>query len=855
MQQIQGKVAGLQITQSSGDPNQGLNIKLRGQASLSGSQTPLIVLDGVPLSDPSQISNLLPADIASYDVLKDASAAAIYGSQGANGVIIINTKKGQAGQVKVEYNGFVTRSEVSKYYPLLNLQEWKTGSTNYLISQGATPGSADSTVAGFGNGNTDWQKAITRKTFSQNQSIGISGGTGHLNFRGSVNYLDQQGVVLNSYKKGLGLNLNVEEKAINNRLDIQLGLSNTSFTRGETDPTQLTYALYNPPSYPVRNPDGSYFTFFDYGEANPVEHLNEALNQWKENFTVERLLIDFTLIPGLKVGSLGSMSHFNQQRNVFVPTYPSEGNLNQANVGSYNNDQNQINAHVQFNHNWGLHDLAVSAIYEYTYFTDGNFTAQGSQYPVEANQSYNIGSGNQVYDIIGSTKEESMLESYVARATYNYNSKYYATATFRRDGSSKFGSNNRFGNFPSFDLAWAISQESFMKNVTWVDFLKIRAGYGVTGNQGAISDYNTLFLLGTGGRYFDASSTNFPYPYSYSPSQNANPNLKWETRHGRNVGVSFALFGNRLNGDIDYYNDKTTNLLDNYTVPTPPFYINSILANVGSLTNKGLDISLSYDVIKGRHFSWTAGGQITFMKTRILNLNGQYDGYKLAQDSIGEGVAEGRGLSTTPLTWYKAGYSPFVFFLPHFAGLDQNGNQLFDSAGAKVPIGHAVNHWIDPAPKFNYGFNSTFTYDRWSLNFLLRGVAGQKIFNNVALNEAFIKRLPGDNIFRKGLTNGITDAATVSDLWLEKAGFLRLDNLTLAYTFKGLKGIDNLRIYATGNNLFVITKYSGLDPEIRTSPTVVNGTTYNQAYIDAGNGNDGYYYRARSYTLGVSVGF
>jgi TonB-dependent SusC/RagA subfamily outer membrane receptor len=248
MQQIQGKVAGVQIIQSSGDPNQGLNIKLRGQASLSGSQTPLIVLDGVPLSDPTQISNLLPADIASYDVLKDASAAAIYGSQGANGVIIINTKKGSAGQIRVDYNGFATYSEVAKYYPLLNLQEWKTGSLNYLISQGNSPGLADTTVAAYGNGNTDWQKAITRKTLSENQSIAVSGGTGHLNFRGSLDYLDQEGVVIDSYKKGVGLNLSVEEKAIDNRLDIQLGLTNSSYTRNETDPTQLAFPLYNPPA-------------------------------------------------------------------------------------------------------------------------------------------------------------------------------------------------------------------------------------------------------------------------------------------------------------------------------------------------------------------------------------------------------------------------------------------------------------------------------------------------------------------------------------------------------------------------------------------------------------------------------
>lgn len=850
MQQIQGKIPGLVITQPGGDPNQALIIRLRGQSSLTGSQSPLIVVDGVPLSDPNQITNIPPGDIASYDVLKDASAAAVYGSRAANGVIIINTKKATSGQVKVEYGGYATVDNVAKKYPLLSASEWKTASYNQLIATGSTPDQANATIKSYDLGaNTDWQDAITRTAYTHSHNLSVSGGTPHFNFRGSVSYLNQEGVVIQSGKEGLGLRLSGQGKALNDKLDIQFSVENTAYNRKYIDYTNLGFPLFNLPTVPVYNADGSYHAFIDFAVANPVMHLNQELNQGKQYLTILKGQLDYTLIPGLKIGTLASYSHFNAQSVWFLPAFPVENNYNNSNQHQYNTDLKTIDAHINYTKSWGRSNINAVAVYEFNSFEDDNFGASGQQYLVEQEQAYNLGGGNSAYNGISSFKEQYLIKSYVARVAYNFDNKYEATATYRRDGSSKFGANNRWGNFPSFSLAWVISQENFMKNVSWVNNLKIRAGYGVTGNSDAINPYSTLFLLSSGARYYNPASSNFQYPFAYSPSQNANPDLKWEERQGKNIGLDFTLFHNRLTGDINFFDDKTKNLLYDYAVPVPPFYIGTILANVGDLTNKGIEIGLSGVAVKGPNFTWNIGGQISFLKTRITSLSGTYQGYKLSTDNIPGGYAEGRGLSSNPITFLKVGYAPYTFYLPHFMGVDKDGNQLFDDGkGGKVAFNNAKLYYIDPSPKFNYGISNTLTYKKWSLNFFLRGVSGQKIFNNTALNEDFIKRLPGNNVFKDAITNGIQDAATASDLYLENAAYLRLDNATISYSFGKIKGIENLKLYVSGNNLFVITKYKGLDPEIRSGNT-------NEAYIDATYGGDGYYYRARSVSFGVNVSF
>ncbi|MGH2644059.1 MAG: SusC/RagA family TonB-linked outer membrane protein, partial [Chitinophagaceae bacterium] len=370
IQQIQGKVSGLVITQPGGDPNQSAIIRLRGQTSLTGGQTPLIVVDGVPLDDPSQISDIPPDDIASYDVLKDASATAIYGSRGANGVIIINTKKGQAGKTQVSYTGYVAVDELAKGYDLLNTPEWKAANSQLGIDP--------STIQGYQKGgNTDWLKAITRKAFTQSHNLAFSGGTNTFNYRASLSYINQQGIVVNSGKEELGLRFTAEQKALNDKLDIQAGLFTTQANRKYTDYSNFTYIFSSPPTYPVYNSDGSYFAYNDFEQANPVEHLMEELNTGKEYFTQLYGTINYEIVNGLKIGVTGSTTHFNKQTDWFLPSFPVENNVNIATKYNENRNVKRGDFHIDWTHDWGKHNLALTGVYEYNDFVYNNYNANG----------------------------------------------------------------------------------------------------------------------------------------------------------------------------------------------------------------------------------------------------------------------------------------------------------------------------------------------------------------------------------------------------------------------------------------------------------------------------------------------
>ncbi|PUZ24892.1 SusC/RagA family TonB-linked outer membrane protein [Chitinophaga parva] len=844
MQQVQGKVAGLVITLPGGDPNQAAVIRLRGQTSLLGKQDPLIVVDGVQLDDPARINNIPPGDIASYDVLKDASATAIYGARGANGVIIINTKKGQAGMMAVDYAGYVGADRISKQYNMLSADEWKTAMTNL--------GSSPDAIAGYlKGGNTNWTDALTRTGVVQSHTLGVSGGTPHFVYRASANYLDQQGIVINTGQQIAGLRFNAQQKALQDRLDIQVGVVLSKTVRKYADYNIFQYALNSPPTYPVYNADGSFFHYSDFALQNPVEMQTEQENGGVEHFSQMFGTVNYELLKGLKVGVTGSLTHFGLDSNYFQPTFPLVNNLNMAKKTDNNRDSKRGDVHINYNHTWNeKHNFGFTGVYEYNEFTNSNFSAQGGNFLVEDFQDNNLNASDPARIIINSYKENYKLISFMGRVNYNYREKYYFEASVRRDGSSKFGANQRWGTFPAVSGAWRIGQEPFLQHVSWLSELKLRAGYGIVGNSDAISPYNSQLLVGTVGRYYDGATNS--YHQAYIPTQNANPDLRWEERHGMNLGLNFGLLDNRITGDFNVFNDKTKHLLYNYTVPVPPFYVNNILANVGNLSNKGVELALSADIIKGKRFSWRAQGQIAFLKTRVTSLSGTYQGYKVVTDNIVGGSAQGRGLSTTPITYLKVGYAPYTFYLPHFAGVDKDGHQLFDSAGVAISTAqNAPKHYINPVPDFNYGFGSTLSLDNWSLNFFFRGVHGQKNFNNTLMILDNVNRLPGNNVTREALTNGIKDAPVASDRWLENASFLRLDNATLTYTFKEIKGLQHLSLYLSGNNLFVITKYRGLDPEILNGNDVFN----HLEYIDVEYNGHGYYPKTRSFSFGVNVSF
>jgi iron complex outermembrane receptor protein len=799
--QLAGKIAGLTITESGGDPNQIASIHLRGQSSLLGSLSPLFVVDGVILDDAAQFQNIPPDDIASYVVLKDASAAAIYGSRGANGVIIVTTKKGTAGHPVISYDGLVGSSVQSKYIDLLTPNEYRAAigaSALGIYDKGA---------------NTDWQRAISRTAFQQRHYVSVSGGTHTFNYIASANYQNQQGIILNNGKEQLGLRFSGELKAIGDKLDIKAGVQNVNTTRKYTDYSIFSYMYNSPPTYPVKNPDGSYFAYTDFNLANPIEHLNQEVLGAKDNLTLVSGSADYSITHDLKIGVLGSASLNKVQSNGYIPSFPLEGNVAQSGTANENRHAYNGNIHINYDKTFGKSTLNLLAGYEYN---DHSYNMDYSSGPANATST-------------GSSKVEYKLRSFIARAAYNYDDRFYATATLREDGFSKLVPNNQTGSFPSLSLAYRFKKDLFA-NADWISDIKLRGGYGVTGN---------------------------------STDQNGNPLLRWEERDGRNVGLDFSLFNGRISGDVNYFNDLSKNLLVAYSAP-PPFVTNTLLVNFGSLVNKGLEVSLSGRIISGHKLNWTANGQITFITTTLTNLSGQYSyngqSYTLSASQIPVAYAQGRGLSSNPISFLKTGYSPYVFYLPHFTGVDAQGNQTFDGKTI-AQNSNPAGYYIDPSPAFNYSITNSFDYGNWNLNFALRGVYGQKIFNNTLLDVETITRLPVNNVTKEALTNGIKDAPVASDKWLEDASFLRLDNATLGYSFKNVGFASTLRVFVSGNNLFVITKYKGLDPEIKTESGTggnilfgqnLNGSA-NQAYIDANYGGQAYYPSARTFSLGVNV--
>jgi TonB-linked SusC/RagA family outer membrane protein len=830
LNQIQGKIAGLVITQRGGDPNdQSAIVSIRGQTSILGNQAPLFVVDGVATTNASQFQNLSPSDIESYDVLKDVSATAIYGSRGANGVILVTTKKGKANKTQIDYDSYIGVEKQAKYWDLLSADKYLTALRNI----------PNVNIPTWDKGaNTDWQKAVGRTAVVHSNNVGFSGGGNNFSYRASLNYQNQEGIIINTGKRQLGIRFNAQQRALNDKLEINLSASNTTVYRNTlTDANAINLFVFNaPPTYPVYNPDGTYFAFTDYQQANPVMHLMAPYAKETTKQSMINTTVNYKVLPGLTAGVTGVLIQDNTLKHSFTPVYPLEGNINSANQKSYNQNTIEANTHINFDKSFGKHNFSATGVYEYNEFNSESFTAAGQNYLVPEILDNNLGSGDQTKNTIGSAKSQYKIISVLARFNYNYDSRFYLTASVRRDGSDKFGTDHQWATFPSANLAYRLKRD-LLKHVDWLDDLKLRLGYGIVGNSNGIDPYNAITLYSAQARYYDASNPSNPYPNSYSYQQNANPDLRWEERRGKNIGIDFALFNSRLTGDINYYNDKTVRMLYNYSVPTPPFFVNTILANVGDMSNKGFEVSLTGVPVRTAKFNWTVSGQLTAVRTNVLNLSGTYNGFTLNTDQIGTGTVAGRGLNSVPVSYIKPGHPLNVYYLAHYTGVDASGNQLFDGQTIAQNASPA-KYYINPNPDFSYGFNNSFTYRNLDLSFFIRGVHGHKIFNQVLLNNETITRLPGANTTNTALSNGIKDGPQISDRWLENASYLRLDNLALGYTFKKVKGINNLRVYVAGNNIFVITKYRGLDPEIADN------------YLD---GNS--YPKSRTFLVGTKLSF
>jgi len=822
-QLLQGKVAGLTVIQGSGDPASGASLRLRGGTSLTASNGPLVVVDGIPGVD---FNTIHPSEIVSIDVLKDASASAIYGSRGANGVIIVTTNRTNKGK-SMQYQGYVAVGSVARHIDMLSANQWR----QYVRDNKLTA------AVDYG-GNTDWQKEIEQTSISHSHVFTFSNSTDKSGFRASVNYLNNQRIIKNTKLERLGASISGFQYGLNDKLKMEVGI-NTNFDKWNPL-NELIYerVLNLSPTIPVYDPDGTFTEIGGTKYDNPVE-INT--NRFADD-TRHRLLgygkVELEIVEGLKAIGNVSYEYNSMQGRLYIPTYAiiqgiSDKGFGQRTLSDYTTMQ--LETYLTYEKQLGLdHKINLLAGYSYLDNTYEGFGASRRGFDTDLFQYNNLASGmdyrsGDVYSYKGRAK----LISFFGRANYSYLGKYMLTGTLRRDGSSRFGANNKWGLFPSASVAWRISDEAFMQSATsWLSNLKLRAGYGVTGNQDGIGEYKSLSLLGAGSNtyYDDATGT---WKQSYGPTQNPNPDLKWESTSQMNIGLDFSLI-KRISGTLEAYQKNTSDLLYTYAVGSNYLYP-TILANVGDLSNKGIELTLNINLINKGDINWDMNLTLAKNYQVIEKLSNE----TYSSDSISTGSLHGlTGMSGQYSQVIKEGYAVGTFVGPICSGIDSLGKFIFENDGKAQVIGNVQ-------PKLSFGFGTNLSYKDFDLEISAYGMLGQKVLNATAMELSNTKRMPTLNITDRQAASGITSPMTYSSYWVEDASFLRIQSVTLGYNLQAKKiGIEKIRVYVTGENLFVFTNYTGVDPEVNIEGLDTPGMDWFNAYP-----------RPRTFSFGLNISF
>lgn len=828
-QLLQGKIAGLAVTQASSDPTTGSSLRLRGGTSLSASNSPLIVVDGIPGVD---INTVQPSEIISMDVLKDASAAAIYGSRGANGVIIVTTNRATETEVsKMSYSGWVSIGNAANNIDMLSADQWRDYVRKNEILDAIDYGA-----------NTDWIKELEQTAISHSHNFSMSNSRKNNGYRAAATYQANEGIVKHNYMNRLAGSLSAYQFGFNGRLKVDLGLNYTYDKYRAPDYGFygiFNYAINQNPTVPVKDAQGRYTRMGGTNMQNPVEYNDNYFSEQTRHRMLAFGKADLEIISGLHAVANLSYEYGSWQNRYYQPSYAAGNSVGGTGRRQLADNSNyQIETYLSYDKTLAkIHKLNAMAGYSYSKYVYDGFGASRSGFDTDNFLYNNLGAGNDYRkDDVYSNKGEARLASFYGRLNYSLNGKYMLTATMRADGSSRFGKNHKWGYFPSAALGWRISEESFMRSSTaWLDNLKLRFGYGVTGNQDGIGEYKSLALLGAGGGgYYDA--TTGTWKATYSPSQNENPDLKWESTAQYNLGIDFAVI-NRIRGTVDLYYKKTSDLLWNYPVSQPPYLYSSMLANVGDLVNKGVELTLNANILSTKDFNWSADLTFSYNHQEITSLSN--DTFQDLGTPAGQlhGID---GLSNAYTQIVKAGYPTGAFFGPRCSGIDANGEYIIENPDEQVYLGSAQ-------PKFNLGFSTTVNWKGFDFSLSAYGMFGQKILNATSMQLFTDTRMPGKNIPDKFAEQGIKpDKITYSDYWLEDGSFLRLQSITLGYTIPGTKkiGIDNLRVYGTVDNVCTLTNYSGVDPEINTSGLDNPG-------IDLCN----VYPKTRSFIFGLNISF
>ena len=848
---LQGKVAGLQITSGSGDVTRDSQIRLRGTSTLQNDQGPMIVIDGVPGGDMSTVS---PADIESISVLKDASSAAIYGSRAAGGVILITTKRGSGAKTTINYDGYLTVSGVANKPDMLNAQEWRE--INKQLGN-------DISVYDKYNADSDWFDALLRTGVSQNHSLSLAGGSSKSNYRASYTYLDRKGIARDNWMKRHSFRFQFQQRAINDRLRIGLTGAGTLTDSQGTFGDYFIAAYNNPPVIPIYNEDGTYFTGNDnaYNQGNMVKAQDENYKLKKNNYFYGQGDLQFEIIQGLNVKANLYKSRFSSDNSNWESPDNALGGGSGNSLGDSSNgyarrsnfswDRELMEWTANYNRAFGAEEKhKLDALLGYSWESNAyqSQSSMATNFAIASMGANSIQTGNDLkIGNVTSSKNEYKLISFFARAHYSFDERYMITATVRRDGSSKFGANHKWGWFPSVSAAWGLSQEGFMKDIKWISDLKLRAGWGVTGNQDGLMPYKSLELYQAYGTYYDngGSSTAFRI------TQNANPDLKWEETAMFNIGIDFSLFNGRLGGTIEYYDKKTSDMLYNYSVPTPTYVYDKIAANVGDMSNKGIEVMLNLDVIRNKKFSWNTSINLAHNKNKITKLSN--DLYSTDRVYVGDPWIRGASGVTSHIV--EEGYPVGQFFMLKCEGIDSNGKFIMVDLNGDGQISDDDRTYCGSAqPDLTFGWNNTFSWNRWDASFFIRGSLGQKVLNNPRAAYGNNTYVAGANAMKGDDLTLLRENSRVCSYYLEDGSYARLDNMSIGYTFdtKKIDWLDKARIYVAAQNLFVITGYSGLDPEVE----VFRGeASDNNAGLDPGIEPRNYMPKARSFTFGVNLTF
>ena len=839
---LEGKVAGINVTKS-GDPNEQPVVILRGASTLrtGAAQQPLYVIDGIP---DASIDLVSPSDIATIDVLKDASATAIYGARAANGVIMITTRRPKAGQNRLAYNAYVAADRVSRRISMLTgdqLRQYLTKNGSPLIT-GNSNGNYDDSLA-----NTNWQDQVQQTGISQNHNIYYGGNTGTTVFGASINYFNNQGIIKGTSLQRVTIRGNVEHRLFDNHLKLGLTVLNANSTSDMIPSQVFENMLGFMPTLNVKESGGAYSTEYPYGPLNPVSLIANNSNQSRARNFLANAIAEATILPGLRY----TLSLTQQTTDTTTNTYEdaqselARGLNGVASSNTKESTKQLVESFFNFDRSFGLHNVKLLGGYSW----EQDVLGKGFGVTTQNFSNDQVGPNNLAFSnppagtvvLANSNIGTLRLISWYARVNYAFKDKYLLQASLRDDGSSAFGANNQWGLFPAVSGGWRLSKEPFLQNVAALDELKLRAGYGVTGNSLGFDPLISQLQYGITGRFLsDGQTIN-----AIGVTQNANPNLKWESTATTDIGADFSFWKGMLSGALDYYIKTTSNLIWSYPVSSTQYPYPTLTTNIGKISNKGIELTLNATPIKTHRFSWRSTLTASHNVNKILSLsNSQFN-----ELSVNTAFLGGQGQSDNWSQILKVGQPIGTFDIWHYGGKNQNGVTQIVSANGNdtlTPTTADFRTAGNAQPKLLLGWTNSFNYGQFDLTFFFRAVMGNKILNATlaGLNNpsnAHFQNLPGFSLSESFSDN---NSYLISDRYLENGSYLRLDNATLGYTLPiHSRSVNRIRFYTSVNNAFIITKYRGIDPEV-----TIGGLT-------PGIDNNNFYPKTRSYLLGVNVIF